>query len=153
MNWSVNAALSVKAPNKVHVVRTRVRNVFFFMLWYFFIALCSEWQYCTKAILWTTGATVSVTCGCDVLRVGFILWAVLFPMVGLNVKFNLVKNLCAVIISWASERDTSKRISSYPIPLWITPDPMIEKKISVILKRVTVVLSDFLGQCFIQYAF
>lgn len=116
MNWSVNAALSVKAPNKVHVVRTRVRNVFFFMLWYFFIALCSEWQYCTKAILWTTGATVSVTCGCDVLRVGFILWAVLFPVVGLNVKFNLVKNLCAVIISWASERETLVR--EYPLTLY-----------------------------------
>lgn len=116
MNWSVNAALSVKAPNKVHVVRTRVRNVFFFMLWYFFIALCSEWQYCTKAILWTTGAMISVTCGCDVLRVGFILWAVLFPMVGLNVKFNLVKNLCAVIISWASERETLVR--EYPLTLY-----------------------------------
>jgi len=116
MNWSVNAALSVKAPNKVHVVRTRVRNVFFFMLCYFFIALCSEWQYCTKAILWTTGARVSVTCGCDVLRVGFILWAVLFPVVGLNVKFNLVKNLCAVIISWASERETLVR--EYPLTLY-----------------------------------
>lgn len=102
VNWSANASLSLKLPNKVHVVKVGVGNVFCPLVFLHSTLLTgsygNKWQYWTKAILWTTGAMVSVTRGCDVSRIRFILWAVFFPVEGLNVKFNLVKNLLYVLL-------------------------------------------------------